>query len=109
MDKGSALSNLMQRDKHEAVDILRKVEAALLSMLDPIEQYIDEVRKDFVRFGFIEQPLDKDEIILCYHEGLSLYDTYGVGCDVYAGFDFDHALRANTPAVHWEWDDNYGL
>ena len=40
------------------------------------------------QYGFIENPLDIEQVEECYNAGLDIDSTYGIACDVACGFPF---------------------
>ena len=40
------------------------------------------------QYGFIENPLNPEQVEKCYNAGLNLYYTYRIACDVACGFPF---------------------
>ena len=49
------------------------------------QTFIDTMQHDFARYGFVPQPMSASDIGRCFDYGLSLEETYCVGCDMNAG------------------------
>lgn len=56
-------------------------------------KFIEIVEKQFAQFGFVASPLSKFQIMRCHTSGLTVSQTYDVGCDVYAGWEFTECLE----------------
>ena len=53
-----------------------------------LEEFNNNMKRDFAFYGFVSCPLTDDEIAQLYAAGLTFKDAYSVGCDVAAGHDF---------------------
>lgn len=60
------------------------------------ETFIAEAQRDFAKYGFATQPMNAGEIGRCFDVGLTLDDTYGVGCDMNAGLSLVRAINIAT-------------
>ena len=60
-----------------------------------LEEYINTMRREFAFYGFTTCPLTEGDLRILFRRGYSTGDAYGIGCDVNAGFDFDHAILVN--------------
>src|ERR1700750_3447135 len=49
-----------------------------------LKEKIAEAKREFLTYGFASSPLTDEQIEECLTAGT---DPYGVGCDVYSGFD----------------------
>lgn len=58
--------------------------------------YINTLKREFAKFGFIECPLTDEELAHLYQQNIKLEQAYGIGCDVAAGFEFFEAMEANA-------------
>lgn len=59
------------------------------------QDYINSTKRDFAYYGFTECPLTDAQLSTLYDLQASRDETYGIGCDVHAGFPFSDAIRAN--------------
>ena len=50
--------------------------------------YIETLKRDFAKYGFVVCPLTDEEITTLYNNNVKLDEAYGIGCDVHAGFPF---------------------
>ena len=57
------------------------------------EQYMDNLKREFSRYGFTAAPMNDDNIWTCWVYELSIDQAYRIGCDVNAGFDFLDSLK----------------
>lgn len=53
-----------------------------------LNAFLDEMARLFARFGFTHTPLTAAQLVQCYFAGLGTHETYGIGCDVAAGYPF---------------------
>lgn len=58
--------------------------------------YIATLRRDFAKHGFTSCPLTDEQITALYKDNIKLEQAYDIGCDVAAGFDFEHSLALTT-------------
>ena len=53
-----------------------------------LKQYASHLSYMLGQHGFIENPLNPDQIEKCYNAGLDIDSAYGIACDVSCGFPF---------------------
>ena len=53
-----------------------------------LKQYAIQLSCMLGQYGFIENPLDIEQIEKCYKAGLDMDSAYGIACDVACGFPF---------------------
>lgn len=64
-----------------------------------INEQVNEVRREFAKYGFISCPLYHDEIQTLLDAGLDNDAIWGIGCDVAAGISF-HRAYAITKEIY---------
>lgn len=58
-----------------------------------VVEFSDAVRRLFAFTGFLECPLSESQIVETYNAGFDPSATHAVGCDVFAGYEFEESFQ----------------